>query len=78
MVKFDPHGGAKIEPSSVEVFYLKSPTVDLTERIKSAVTEKGIDFPMAEAPPGEHHLRVSVADTNGQLTSTEIVLTIIK
>lgn len=75
---FEPHGGAKIDPSSVQVDYLKSPTVDLTERVKKGVTENGIEMLKAEAPPGEHRLRVSVTDSNGQTSRSEITLKVVK
>ena len=71
---FEPHGGATIVPSSVQVLYLKRPMVDLTERLKGGVTENGIDMPVAEVPPGEHHLQVSVMDTNGHTTNMNITL----
>ena len=78
LAQFDPHGGAEIEPDSVQVVYIKSPTVDLTGRVKKGVTKKGIELPKAEAPPGEHHLRVSVMDSNGQTTNSDFTLKIAK
>src|ERR1700693_2559779 len=36
-LKFDAFGGAKIDPDSVKVTYLRTPNVDLTPRVKSFV-----------------------------------------
>ena len=56
--------------------YLKSPSVDLTERVKSGLSQSGIDLPSAEIPPGEHQLRVTVQDTEGRQNSAVILLKI--
>lgn len=69
-VKFEPHGGAKIDPASVKVTYLKTPLVDLTDRVKPFITADGIDFAKAEVPPGEHEIRVQVTDTDGRVGNT--------
>lgn len=75
---FEPHGGAKVDPSSVEVVYLKSPSVDLTERVKKGLSATGIDLANAEVPPGEHRLRVTVTDSNGLTSNSEITLRVVK
>lgn len=65
-VAFEPRGGAKIDPASVKVTYLKSPAVDLLERVKPGLSEHGIELAGAEAPAGEHQIRVSVQDSEGR------------
>lgn len=40
--------------------YLKSPSVDLTPRLKPFVKPDGIDMPDAELPVGDHVIRVDV------------------
>ncbi len=65
-IKFESHGGAKIDIDSVLVTYLKRPTVDLTQRIKPFIAATGIDVEDAEVPPGTHMLRVDVSDTDGR------------
>lgn len=75
---FEPRGGAKIDLASVKVVYLKSPSVDLLDRVKGGLSEKGIDLPKAEVPPGEHQLRVTVQDSEGRQTSTLVNLTVVK
>lgn len=65
-IGFEPRGGAKIDLNSLKVIYLKSPTVDLLQRVKHGLSETGIDLKNAELPPGDHQLRVTVLDTEGR------------
>lgn len=74
-VNFEGRGGEKIDAQSVKVVYLKSPVVDLTPRLQSAITPAGIDLQQAEVPPGEHSFRVTVKDQSGR--ETHSVLTIV-
>lgn len=69
-VDFEPRGGASIDQSSVKVTYMKSPTVDLTSRVKGSITDMGIDLKNAEIPPGEHQVKISVKDSDGREAST--------
>jgi hypothetical protein len=73
-LKFQAFGGAKIDPAAVHLMYLKSPEVDLTDRIKPFVQTSGIDMPDAVLPPGDHVLRVDVKDTDGHTASTSFTL----
>jgi hypothetical protein len=73
-LKFEPYGGAKIDPDSVKVIYLRTPNVDLTPRIRSFVQPTGIDMPEVELPAGEHMVRVDVKDTDGRVGTTSFVL----
>ena len=73
-LKFESFGGAKIDPDSVRMTYLKTPNVDLTPRIKSFVQTSGIDIPDIELPVGEHMVRVDVKDSDGRAGSTSILL----
>lgn len=77
-VKFEPHGGAKIDASRVKVIYLKRPAVDLTPRLKTAISESGIDLADAVAPPGTHDIRVDVTDDAGRTKSAVVTFTIVK
>lgn len=56
--------------------YLRSPSVDLTERVKPGLTEKGIDLKAAEVPPGEHQIRVSVQDSDGRASNAVLKLNV--
>ena len=75
---FEPRGDAKIDPDSVKVIYLKFPFVDLTPRVKSAISTSGIDFPKAEVPPGNHSIRVTVKDTEGRETNAVFNIEVVK
>ena len=77
-VNFEPRGDAKIDPTSVKVVYMKSPFVDLTPRLKSAISASGIDFAKAEVPPGTHTIRVTVKDSEGRETNSVVNLVVNK
>ena len=76
-LKFEPYGGAKIDPDSVKITYLRTPNVDLTPRVKSFVQPTGIDMPEVELPAGEHMVRVDVKDTDGRAGTTSFVLKVV-
>jgi hypothetical protein len=75
---FEARGESKIDPSSVKVVYLKTPIVDLTPRLKNAISSTGIDFQKAEMPVGTHVLKISVKDTEGRETNSIINLVVNK
>lgn len=75
---FEPRGGAGIDIDSVKVTYLKFPYVDLTSRIRSAISTSGIDLPKADVPPGNHSIRVTVKDTEGRESQSEFSLVVVK
>ena len=77
-VNFEARGDAKIDPSSVKVVYMKSPFVDLTPRLKSAISANGIDFAKADVPPGTHTIRLTVKDTEGRETNSVLNLVVNK
>lgn len=77
-IAFEPRGGAKIDPASVKLTYLKSPAVELTERIKTAIKPEGIELGKVAVPPGEHQIRVTVKDDEGRQTSTVLSLNVAK
>jgi hypothetical protein len=74
---FESFGGAKIDPDSVKVTYLRTPNVDLTTRIKSFVNATGIDILDVQLPAGDHMVRVDVKDSDGRLGSTSFVLRVV-
>ena len=77
-VNFEARGDAKIDPASVKVVYMKSPFVDLTPRLKSAISASGIDFLKADVPPGTHTIRVTVKDSEGRETNSVLNLVVNK
>lgn len=74
MVKFETFGGARIDSDSVKVTYLRTPSVDLTPRVKSFLQPSGIDMPDVELPPGDHMVRIDVKDSDGRTGTTSFVL----
>jgi hypothetical protein len=75
-VVFESRGGNKIDASAVKVTYLKATAVDLTPRLKGAITENGIDFAKAEVPPGEHAVKITVKDVDGRESNTVMNLVV--
>jgi hypothetical protein len=73
-LKFESFGGSKIDTESLRVIYLRTPNVDLTERVKSFVGANGLDMPDAELPPGDHMIRVDIKDSEGRSGTTSFVL----
>jgi hypothetical protein len=76
LVKFESFGGAKIDPDSVKVTYLRTPNVDLTPRIKAFVQPTGIDIQDVELPVGDHMVRVDIKDSDGRIGTTSFILKI--
>ena len=66
VLKFDSYGGAKIDPDSVKVMFLRTPNVDLTARVKPFIQADGINIKDAELPPGDYTVRVDVKDSDGR------------
>ncbi len=74
-IALEPRGGAKIDPHSLRLEYMKEPAVDLTPRVTAGIKPDQIDLPQVSVPKGVHHLRVSVKDTEGRATTTVLSLT---
>ena len=77
-VIFEPRGDSKVDVNSVKVTYLKFPYVDLTSRLKSAISANGINFQNAEVPAGEHSIKLTVQDTDGRETNSVFNLIVAK
>lgn len=65
-LKFESFGGAKIDPDSVKMTFLRTPNVDLTSRVKPFVHADGINMLDAELPPGDYTVRVDIKDSDGR------------
>jgi len=65
-LSIEPRGGARIDPASLKVSYLKSPAVDLTARVRPGLKGNDIELAQVSVPPGRHPIRVSVRDTEGR------------
>ena len=75
-IKFVGRNNIPIETASVKLTYLKTPMVDLTDRIKSHLTKDGIEMDQADVPPGNHLIRIDVKDAEGRSASTTITLAV--
>jgi hypothetical protein len=76
-IKFSPFGGAKIDPDSVKVTYMKAPVVDLTDRVKAFTQPTGIEVPAAQLPQGDHLIRIDVKDSDGRTATTSFLLKVV-
>jgi hypothetical protein len=77
-IRFESYGGTRIDTDSIVITYRKRPAIDLTQRMKSFIQATGVNLDSAEIPPGEHHIRVDVKDTDGQSSSTEFTIRVSK
>jgi hypothetical protein len=75
-IRFVGRNNVAIDPASVKIVYLKTPSVDLTARLKAHLTADGIEMTAAEVPPGNHVLRVDLRDTQGRASTAMIKLNI--
>ena len=76
--KFQAHGGSTIKPDSFHLIYLKSPVVDLTQRVRPYVTASGVEMTGAETPPGQHVIEAKISDSDGRESSGVFVLNVTK
>ncbi|MGD0419827.1 MAG: hypothetical protein ABSA68_09680 [Xanthobacteraceae bacterium] len=75
-IRYEGHGGAKIDVDSVLLTYVRSPEIDLTQRIKPFIAADGIDVQDADVPPGTHTIRVLVTDTEGRTNWADFTFTV--
>lgn len=75
---FEPRGGNQIIPSSLTMKYLKNPEIDLTPRVKAAMTPNGLSIPKTEMPPGVHPIQVLIRDSEGHETTSIFTITVSK
>lgn len=77
-LQFRAFGGAKIDPASVIVSYLKQPTIDLTQRLAPFISAQGINVVQAEVPPGKHQFWIELKDNDGRVGGAEFSFQIAK
>lgn len=71
-VDFAGRGGERINPASAQITILRGGNVNITDRLKPYITEKGIEMPAAMVPPGTHVLQVAVSDASGRQTVANV------
>ncbi|MBV8166092.1 MAG: hypothetical protein JO021_04815 [Alphaproteobacteria bacterium] len=69
-ILFEPHGGSTIDIASVKVTYLRSPAVDLTDRLRPFISARGIEVDDASIAPGRHAVRIDLKDAQGRPSSS--------
>lgn len=67
---------APIDERTIQVTLLKFINVDLTDRIRPYITASGIYIPNANLPSGQHAVRITLADREGNASSTQMTLQI--
>lgn len=77
-VSFKAHGGARVDLTHLRLTYLKTPSVDLVERIKEGLSEQGIQLAGVEAPVGEHNIRLVIRDSEGREAGQIIRFTVVE
>lgn len=73
-IKFQTFAGARVDFNSLKISYLKEPVVDLTQRVRPFTYAAGIDMANAQAPPGDHLIRVDIKDSEGRTASRSFLL----
>ena len=76
-IKFITKSNRRIDIGRTKLTYLKSPIVDLTDRIVPYLSESGLYNICVEAPPGTHKLRIEVRDTEGFIGTKIFSLTVV-
>jgi hypothetical protein len=76
-LRFEAFGGAKIDPQSVRMTFLRTPNVDLTARIQPFIQPSGLDMPDTEVPAGEYLVRVDIKDSDGRSGSVIFILKVL-
>ena len=77
-LKFESFNGAQVNASTLKMTYVKSPAVDLTDRVKPYVQASGIEVPQAELATGDHVIKVDVTDSEGRTATTSFLLKVTK
>jgi hypothetical protein len=66
-VEFVGRGGARIDPGSLRVRYLRAWEVDISERMRPFATPAALEIREAVVPPGRHILKIEIRDDGGRL-----------
>jgi len=70
LVRFKTYAGSKVDKESIRLIYIKTPLVELTNRVRDFITPTGIELHEAQVPPGSHTIRIQLKDTAGRTGST--------
>ena len=73
-IRFEAHGGSRIDQDSIVVTYHKVPAIDVTQRILPFIQPKGIEIPVAVLPVGSHRFRIDVKDKAGRASAVLVTI----
>lgn len=74
-VEFMGRGGARIDPASLRVLYLRSWEVDISERLRPHVSVAALEVREAAVPSGHHVMRLEIRDVDGRLGESLLAVT---
>jgi len=66
-----------VDLKSIKFKCLKSPELDLTERIRPYVTSKGLNIEQVKLPAGRYRFRIIIADINGRLSEKDLSVMVV-
>jgi len=72
-ILFTPRDAA-VDPSSLKFELLKSPVIDLTERVWPYTAKNGISIEKIKLPPGRYQFRIQISDVNGRLSEKDFTI----
>jgi hypothetical protein len=75
VVRFTPRS-APVDLSTLKVSVVKLVRIDITDRLTPYVSPTGIKIPDANLPSGEHKVRLTVGDAEGNVTSKDVIFKI--
>lgn len=75
LIRFSPRE-ASVDLSTLKVTLVKLFDIDLTDRVRPYVSKEGLHIPDAQLPSGEHTVRVTLGDTDGGITITQLYVKI--
>jgi len=76
-IAFKPRGGTRIDVKSVQLTYMKLPMLDLTERLRTGISESGILMDNVSLPSGLHKIQVRVTDSEGRESVSLLELNVV-
>lgn len=77
-LEYRAKGGARVNPESIEMQYMVSPSQDISSRVVQFSTDQALEIRDAITPPGEHQFVVYVADSKGHRSRAILNLNVLK
>ena len=74
-VEFVGRGGARIDPATLRVRYLRAWEVDISERLRPFAKPEALEVREATVPPGRHFLKIDIRDDGGRLSEAVVEIT---